>query len=389
MFYKDHLHYILSNAILKDDILHSEKESARLPSIQGLIFKTHMKQDLNQLSERSLQLFKLLVERFIEDGQPVGSRTLARDSELELSPATIRNVMADLEEMGLLYSPHTSAGRVPTVMGYRLFVDTLLRVNELKKSEIDRIAEEFSLHQDVQSLLERTSNMLSDITRFAGIVMMPRQDQHSLKHVEFVSLSKNRILVVLVINESEIQNRIIHTARVYTPSELQQASNYLNELFVGKDLNQIRAEILKELKKMKDNVNQLMQTAIEMAQQAFMKTDSRDDYVLAGQTNLMDIAELCDVDRLKKLFNSFNQKRDILHLLEQSINAKGVQIFIGEEAGYDVLHNCSIVTSPYEADGQILGVLGVIGPTRMHYERVIPIVDITAKMLGMALNSNN
>ena len=347
------------------------------------------KQDVIQLPERSLYLFSLLVERFIEDGQPVGSRTLARDSALELSPATIRNVMADLEEMGLLYSPHTSAGRVPTAMGYRLYVDSLLHVNQLNRDEIERIAEQLNMQQDVQSLFERTSRMLSDITRFAGVVMLPRQDQHALKHVEFISLSDNRILVVLVINESEIQNRIIHTAKVYSSSELQQASNYLNELFAGKDLFQIRSEILKELKKMKENVNQFMQTAIEMAQQAFVGNDLKDDYVLAGQTNLMDVAELCDVDRLKKLFNSFNQKRDILHLLEQSINAKGVQIFIGEEAGYDVLQNCSIVTSPYEADGQILGVLGVIGPTRMHYERVIPIVDITAKMLGSALNSNN
>ena len=210
-----------------------------------------------------------------------------------------------------------------------------------------------------------------------------------MKHVEFVSLSDDRILVILVINDNQIQNRIINTARVYTPSELQQASNYLNQKFAGKDLATIRAGILSELKRMKDNVSQIMQTAIEMQQQAFLKNDTGDDFVLAGQTNLMDVAELCDVERLKKLFNSFNQKRDILHLLEQSIHARGVQIFIGEEAGYDVLDNCSVVTSPYEVDGQILGVLGVIGPTRMHYERVIPIVDITAKMLGLALNSQN
>lgn len=345
--------------------------------------------DLNQIPERSLHLFRLLVEHFIQDGQPVGSRTLARDTDLDLSPATIRNVMSDLEEMGLLHSPHTSAGRVPTVKGYRLFVDSLLRVHALNEREIEHIAEELKSRQDMQSLLQRTSNMLSDITRLAGIVMLPRQAQHALKHVEFVSLSDNRILVILVINDSQIQNRIINTARVYTSSELQQASNYLNQMFAGKDLASIRAGILSELKRMKDNVNQIMQTAIEMAQQAFMKNDTGDDFVLAGQTNLMDVAELCDMERLKKLFNSFNQKRDILHLLEQSIHARGVQIFIGEEAGYDVLDNCSVVTSPYEADGQILGVLGVIGPTRMHYERVIPIVDITAKMLGLALNSQN
>ena len=194
---------------------------------------------------------------------------------------------------------------------------------------------------------------------------------------------------ILVINESEIQNRVIHTARIYTPSELQQASNYLNEMYAGKDLASIRTELLQELRKMKESVNQVMQTAIEMAQQAFVETETQSDYVLAGQTNLMDVAELCDVERLKKLFNSFNQKRDILHLLEQSINARGVQIFIGEEAGYDVLDNCSVVTSPYEVEGQILGVLGVIGPVRMHYERVIPIVDITAKMLSSVLNSHN
>lgn len=345
--------------------------------------------DITQLSERSLYLFKMLVERFIEDGQPVGSRTLARDALLDLSPATIRNVMADLEDLGLLHSPHTSAGRIPTVKGYRLFVDSLLRVNKLNSRDIERIAEELDPRQDVQSLMHRTSAMLSDITHLAGIVMLPRQAQHALKHVEFVALSGNRILVILVINESEIQNRVIHTARVYTPSELQQAANYLNEMFAGTDLASIRAALLQELQKIKENVNYVMQTAIEMAQQAFFEPDTQGDYVLAGQTNLMDVAELCDVDRLKKLFNSFNQKRDILHLLEQSINTRGLQIFIGEEAGYDVLDNCSVVTSPYEADGQIIGVLGVIGPVRMHYERVIPIVDITAKMLGSALNSHN
>ena len=346
------------------------------------------KHELDQLPERSLYLFRLLVEKFILDGQPVGSRTLARESEFDLSPATVRNIMSDLEEMGLLQSPHTSAGRIPTVKGYRLFVDTLLRVNALNQQEIDRIAEELGAVQDTRSLLQRTSSMLSDITHLAGIVMLPRQENQALKHVEFVSLSDNRVLVILVINDSEIQNRIIHTARVYSTTELQQASNYLNDLFAGKDLKAIREEILRELKRMKENVNEIMQTAIVMAQQAFITNSKHDDYVLAGQTNLMDVAELCDVERLKKLFNSFNQKRDILHLLEQSINAKGLQIFIGEEAGYDVLHNCSVVTSPYEVDGQILGVLGVIGPTRMQYQRVIPIVDITAKMLGSALNSH-
>jgi heat-inducible transcriptional repressor len=251
------------------------------------------------------------------------------------------------------------------------------------------MAKELESGQDLNTLLNRTSTMLSDITKLASIVMVPRSEQPILQHLEFVALSGNSVLVVLVVNNHEIQNRIIHTARVYSAAELQQASNYLNGVLVGKDLTKVRSELLQELEREKENVNQLMQMAIEMAQKAFMSGEQGDDYVLTGQTNLMDVAELSDVEKLKKLFESFNHKRDILHLLEQAIHATGVQIFIGEESGYEVLDDCSIVTSPYEVDGQILGVLGIIGPTRMHYEKVIPIVDITAKMLGSALNSTN
>lgn len=348
--------------------------------------------DPSQLSERSLRLFKSLVEHFIEDGAPVGSRTLARDSKLNLSPATIRNVMADLEALGLLNSPHISAGRVPTARGYRLFVDSLLSVDHLDSAEVDQIARELAPKDDVPALMQRASSMLSDITRLAGVVMLPRPEQSRLRQIEFVALSARRILVILVVNEREVQNRIINTARDFSPAELQQVSNYLNEIFAGKELNYVRATILDELEKMKEQVNQSMQAAIEMAQTAFdaeATTKPDDDLLFSGQTNLMDVAELADIDQLKKLFESFNQKRDILHLLEQAINADGIQIFIGEESGYDVLDNYSVVTAPYEADGQMLGVLGVIGPTRMHYERVIPIVDLTARMLGCALNTRS
>lgn len=345
--------------------------------------------DYLQLSERSLILFKALVEHFISDGQPVGSRTLARDTRLELSPATIRNIMADLEDFGLLRSPHTSAGRVPTVKGYRLFVDNLLRVDTLDEDNIRRIARELEAGDNSQLLMERASSMLSEITRLAGVVTLPRVEQKALDQIEFLSMTDNRILVILVMKDREIQNRVIHTARPYSPSELQEAANYLNSLYSGKDLQTVRADILKEMKKVKDDVNRIMQTAIEMAQQAFSRNENRGDYVMAGQTNLMGFAELSDVEKLRKLFDSFSRKRDLLHLLEQAIQARGVQIFIGEESGFEVLDDCSIVTSPYEVDGQILGVLGVIGPTRMDYERVIPIVDVTAKMLGTALNSLN
>ena len=345
----------------------------------------------SQLNERSLHLFKILVEHFIDDGQPVGSRTLAKDSDLNLSPATIRNVMADLEDLGLLQSPHTSAGRVPTAKGYRLFVDSLLRVHDLQSKEVETIARGLQHGGDFSDLMARTSNMLSDVTKLAGVVMLPRTKKSILQHIEFVALSSNRILVILIVNDKEIQNRIINTGKDYSAAELQEVSNYLNELFAGKDLTEIRKSIVDEMEKMKNKVNEMMQTAIEVAQQAFNSDDDsgKEDLLFSGHTNLMDVADLCDLERLKKLFETFNQKRDILHLLEQAINAEGIQIFIGEESGYDVLDNCSVVTSPYEVDGQILGVLGVIGPTRMQYNRIIPIVDITAKMLGSALNSRN
>ncbi|MFB3099867.1 MAG: heat-inducible transcriptional repressor HrcA [Gammaproteobacteria bacterium] len=340
-----------------------------------------------ELNERSLFLFKSLVDHFINDGQPVGSRTLARDLGLDLSAATIRNVMSDLEDLGLLHSPHTSAGRIPTARGYRFFVDTLLRVGDIGNEEIQRMAEEMEMVNNTHNLMQRTSSMLSDITHLASVVMLPRIEQSTLNQVEFVTLSDNRILVIFVMSDNEIQNRIIHTARKFSASELEQAANYLNKMFTGKDLHDIRKYMLDELEGMKENVNKLMQAAIEMAQQAIHTNPQDGDYVLAGETNLMGVSGWDDIERLKRLFDAFNQKRDILHLLEQSINAKGVQIFIGEESGYEVLDDCSIITSPYESEGHILGVLGVIGPTRMDYERVIPIVDLTAKMLGSALNS--
>ena len=344
-------------------------------------------QSIHDLNERSLLLFKSLVEHFIHDGHPVGSRTLSRDTDLALSPATIRNVMADLEDMGLLRSPHTSAGRVPTARGFRLFVDSLLSVERMEEKMMQRMAREMAAEADVQHLVVRTSSLLSDITKLAAVVMLPRVRQSSLEHIEFITLSGNRILVILVLSNKEIQNRIIHTAKTYSLSQLQRTANYLNSTFRGKDLDTIRAEMLTELRELKEDVNELMQAAIEVAQKAFVSPTAEDDVVISGHTNLMGVAELGDLDKLKRLFESFNQKRDILHLLENAINAKGVQIFIGEEAGYEVLDDCSIVTSPYQREGQVLGVLGVIGPTRMDYERVIPVVDVTARILGSVLNS--
>lgn len=339
------------------------------------------------LSQRSLSLFKSLVEHFISDGQPVGSRALAND--MELSAATIRNVMADLEDMGFLHSPYVSSGRVPTDQGYRLFVDHLLSICDPKNEEIDRITQEIVLEDSCKDILGKTSGMLSDITSLVSVVMLPRMDHSILNKIEFVQLSDKRILVILMMSNNEIQNRIIHTTRSFSASELEQASNYLNTILSGKDLCEVRAEILTELNHVKDNVNKFMREAVEIAKQA-IDTDTQKqggDYVMAGETNLMDLSEWANIDKLKRLFDAFNQKRDILYLLEKSIHAKGVQLFIGKESGYEVLDNCSVVTSPYESEGKVLGAIAIIGPTRMDYERIIPIVDLTAKTLGAALNS--
>jgi heat-inducible transcriptional repressor len=342
----------------------------------------------NELSDRAQHLFKRLVERYIADGQPVGSRTLARDTRLDLSPATIRNVMADLEDVGLIQSPHTSAGRIPTVRGYRLFVDSMLSFKEPSKEEVERLVVGVDGSSDIQLLLEKTSSLLSDVTKLAGLVMMPRIEHKALRQVEFLALNDNRVLAILVINDHEVQNKVIQTERRYTAAELTQAANYLNSVFSGKNLNAVKHDLLQEMQATKDEMSRLSQAVIEMTQKVFVDEQSPGDYVLAGQTNLMDVDELSDIEKLRNLFDAFSQKRDILHLLDNALNSTGIQIFIGEESGYEVLDDCSIVTSPYGDGNEMIGVLGVIGPTRMEYEKVIPIVDLTAKMLGSALNSS-
>lgn len=344
-----------------------------------------MSNDSSDLSERAQLMLRALIDRYVRDGQPVGSRTLAREAGLDLSPATIRNVMSDLEELGFVSSPHTSSGRVPTVQGYRFFVDTLLKVQPLDNQSIHDMSLELSLDQSPKDLVETASGLLSGITQMTGVVTLPRQEHALFKRVEFLRLSGQQVLAILVTGEDEVQNRILTTEKEHSPAELQQASNYLNELFAGKDLAQVRTALLHEMQETRTHMNSMMVTAMHMADQVLEKNQD-EDYVMAGQTNLMGFHELCDIDKLRKLFDAFNTKRDMLHLLDQCIHSDGIQIFIGDESGYRMLDECSMVTAPYSVDGQILGVLGVIGPTRMAYERVIPIVDATARLLGAALN---
>ncbi|MDH3513570.1 MAG: heat-inducible transcriptional repressor HrcA [Gammaproteobacteria bacterium] len=339
------------------------------------------------LDARAEILLKALIERYIAEGQPVGSRTLARQAGLDLSSATVRNVMADLEEMGLLRSPHTSAGRIPTERGYRVFVDTLMRIKPLNLAELQKLEHDLLADHDQQHLIENASHLLSEVCKLAGIVMMPRrEDQMAFRHIDFVNLSARRVLVILVTHDGQVHNRIIQADRDYSPAELVQSANYFNETYAGVSMGDVKRTLLKEIQQDSDDMQRIMQVAVSMAREALSDEDQSDELVVSGESNLMDFPELGDVRKLRKLFDAFSAKRDLLHLLDQSMRTGGIKIFIGSESGYDVLADCSVVTAPYSADGRVVGTLGVIGPTRMAYEQVISIVDITARLLSGALS---
>jgi heat-inducible transcriptional repressor len=338
------------------------------------------------LNERSLQLLKTLVERYICDGQPVGSRVLSKGSELNLSPATIRNVMADLEDLGLVHSPHTSAGRIPTVSGYRMFVDSLLTFKPIESKELNKLQEGLNADEDTGNVINTASRLLAELTQMAGIVTLPKRELVYLRHIEFLPLSNTRILVIFVTDEKEVHNKIIQTDKKFSAAELQQAANFINSTYSGRGLQSVREAVLKELQEDQQRMNQGMIDAIQIAQLALDSNTKKEDYVLAGETNLMGFNELSNRDYLKKLFEAFSQKQAVIHLLDQCMKAEGVQIFIGEESGYQAFEQCSLVTSSYSVGNEVVGVLGVIGPTRMAYEKIIPFVDITAKLLGAALN---
>ncbi len=343
-------------------------------------------------TERAQYLLRVLIQRYIREGVPVGSRTLSRDSGLELSPATIRNVMSDLEDMGLLSAPHTSAGRIPTPRGYRVFVDSLMRYKAPKDRDIRELQSEIGEPTDDSSsnIAHKVSDMLSRVTRLAGVVSVPKVHQATLRQIEFLPLSDNRVLAILVINDREVQNRILHTEQAHTESELLHAANFINEHYAGHDLAEIRMRLIDDLEKTRDSMNQAMLDIVSVAQSAMEGASStRPDYVVAGERNLLDFDELSDIDTLRRLFDAFSQKRVIIDLLDRSINASGVQIFIGEESGYQILDDCSVVTAPYHIDDNMIGVLGVIGPTRMAYDRVVPIVDVTARLLSAAFESGD
>lgn len=340
------------------------------------------------LDDRARELFRVLVEEYIREGKPVGSRRLARAAGINLSAATVRNVMADLEDLGLVGSPHTSAGRMPTALGYRLFVDSLLHVQPLPAAKVAQLEAQFDPDLDIDGLVSTASNLLSGVTQLAGMVTLPKRERVELRQIEFLKLSGQRLLVILVTNGREVQNRILTTEREFSADELQQIAKVLNARFAGKELRETRQVLAQELETMREDLDRLMRLAIELGQEAFAQPEPTVDGLLvtAGETNLMDYDELSDRDKLKQLLDALASKRDILHILDNCIEARGIQIFIGQESGYRVLDDCSVVTAPYEVSGEVVGVLGVVGPTRMAYDRVIPVVDVTAKILGAALN---
>ncbi len=336
------------------------------------------------MDKRAQILLKTLVEHYISDGQPIGSCTLLQHSGLDVSPATIRNVMSDLEQLGFIASPHTSAGRVPTQKGYRLFVDTLLTVQPLENQQIQQLKSGLS-SPNQSELIANAADMLSQLTQFAGLVMIPKRKALSFKHLEFLPLTEKRILVIIVTSDGNVQNRIILTEKPYSASELTQASNYFNANFSGQTFDEVQQKLRAELKQTQSDMNRLMTAALETSTNA---ADS-DGVVIAGERNLLQIDDLStNVNSLRKLFEIFERRTSLMQLLDNSQRAEGIQIFIGGESGYLPLDECSMVTAPYEADGQVVGTLGVIGPTRMAYERVIPIVDVTAKLLSNALSNN-
>lgn len=332
----------------------------------------------SMLDDRSRRLLKTLIERYIADGQPVGSRTLSRASGLDLSPATIRNVMSDLEELGLIASPHTSAGRIPTTRGYRLFVDTMLTA---RRTELQ--TPEFPAEQP-QKVITQAAQLLSNLSQFVGVVVAPRRST-VFRHIEFLRLSERRLLLIIVAPDGDVQNRVLFTEVDYSVSELVEASNYLNSNFSGMAIEQVRARLGQEVDRLRSEIGVLMQAAVQAGSEAI--NQARDEVVISGERNLLAVTDFSsDMNQIRRAFDLFEQKAQLIRLLDVSMRAEGVRIFIGGESQTVPMEELSIVSAPYEVDGEVVGTLGVVGPTRMPYDRMIQIVDITSRLVSNALS---
>jgi heat-inducible transcriptional repressor len=332
------------------------------------------------LDDRAKLLLKALVERYIADGQPVGSRTLSKASGLDLSPATIRNVMSDLEELGLIASPHTSAGRIPTTLGYRLFVDTMLTAQR------ESLYAPSLAPDQPQKVIANAAHLLSDLSHFVGVVMAPRRSS-VFRHIEFLRLSEKRILVIIVSPEGDVQNRVIFTENDFAQNQLVEASNFLNSHYAGMAIEEVRTRVKQELVSLQTEIASLMQAAVKLSSEALAQ--DRDEVVIAGERNLLSVSDFSsDMGHLRRTFDMFEQKTQIMRLLDVSSQAQGVRIYIGGESQIVPMQELSVVSAPYKVDGQVVGTLGVIGPTRMPYDRMIQIVDITSRLIGHALSQS-
>ncbi|NDH39743.1 MAG: heat-inducible transcription repressor HrcA [Gammaproteobacteria bacterium] len=322
----------------------------------------------------------------IREGQPIASKNLQGESGLSVSPATVRNIMAELEDLGYLASPHTSAGRIPTAQGYRFFVDSLLQVGPVEQGAVSALNAALDPNRSTSELVQSASNLLAQITYQTGIVTVPKPASSQLRQIEFLPLSGGRVLVILVINEREVQNRIIQMQRPMSEEQLKAAADLINQRYAGADLSQVKTQIVREMAEARSRIDAYLEAALELASAAIDTQEQSENVMVTGEASLLNQASPEDMQKLRELFDAFERKRDLLELLERCSRADGIQIFIGEEAGFDVFGDFSVITAPYAQGSQSLGVLGVIGPTRMAYERVIPIVDVTARMLSAALS---
>ena len=344
------------------------------------------------LDTRAENVLKNLVETYIQQGQPIGSRTLSKLPQLGVSSATVRNVMSDLEELGLITAPHTSAGRIPTSQGYRLFVDSMIKTSTLTQKAINELSTRFKQEADPHALLAHASDVLSELTQFAGVVVLPNQSVAKFHQLEFMRLSENRVLAILVTEDGRVQNRVLPSVSDFSDSELASAANFFNHRYKGSTLDDVRRLLITDMQQDNDEMHQLNQSAMQAASQVISeeeKSNAPNGVVLSGEQKLLDVPELCQIETLQKLFDAFKTKRDLLDLLDRSMKAEGVSVFIGEESGYSALGECSVIASPYQVDGKVIGTLGVVGPTRMAYSDVISIVDITSKLLSQALTQRS
>lgn len=343
----------------------------------------------NRISARAESVLIGLIAKYISDGVPVGSRTLSRETDLRLSPATIRNVMSDLESYGLIESPHTSAGRVPTQQGYRFFIDSLMRSSQINHESVQRYQHRFNGIADPTSILTSATEMLSQLTSFAGMVSMPSKSNVRFKQIEFLKLSDQRVLAILITSDGQVQNRVLSVSREYKDNELVEAANFFNATYASNTLHEVRQNLAQHMRSEHQHMRHQMRIAIQMAGELFEKETAAESesVLMSGENNLLAVPDFAELEKIKNLFDTFKTKQILYELLQKSMNTSGVQIFIGEESGYKIFENCSVIAAPYEVDNNKVGVLGVIGPTRMQYDAVISAVDITARLLGSALSA--